>query len=218
MKKNKMLFLGLITVFVAVLSLSLVSGTYAKYTSTVEGTDQATVAKWAWEVKDANNLSASTFEFNLFNTIKDTDPENASAETDVKEGLIAPGTKGSFDLKITNNSEVSGEVTIAIEISHNGVTQYMPLTLTVTGTDPDETVNYTVDDTNKKATAEGKVTFTLSPSSLNPSSVTKTVTVNWEWPFSSVGNVDDANDTALATEDTLPIFTAKVKLTFVQVD
>lgn len=206
MKKNKMLFLGLITVFVAVLSLSLVSGTYAKYTSEATGSDTATVAKWAWQVNSTNVTEEVTF--NLFDSILDT--KDSLTDADVKAGLIAPGTKGSFALAITNNSEVSGEVTIAIEISHNGSTEYMPLTLSVA--DTDAPVEPTVSHNLKKVTAEGKVKFALASSS-DP----KTVTVSWEWPFSTdVAN--DAKDTALATEGTLPTFTANVKLTFVQVD
>lgn len=209
MKKNKMLFLGLITVFVAVLSLSLVSGTYAKYTSTATGSDTATVAKWAWKVNTNDVPNAENkVTFNLFETILDTD--TGSADDDVKAELIAPGTKGSFVLTITNNSEVSGEVTIAIEISHNGSTKYMPLKLTVTGTDA--AVTPAVDHDLKKVTANGNAEFALSPSP-----VTKTVTVSWEWPFST-DVATDVKDTALATEGTLPTFTANVTLTFEQVD
>lgn len=209
MKKNKMLFLGLITVFVAVLSLSLVSGTYAKYTSEATGSDTATVAKWAWQVNSTDVPNATEeVTFNLFDSILDT--KDSLTDADVKAGLIAPGTKGSFDLVIKNNSEVSGEVTIAIEISHNGSTTYMPLKLTVTGTDA--AVTPAVDHDLKKVTANGNAEFALSPSP-----VTKTVTVSWEWPFST-DVATDAKDTALATEGTLPIFTANVTLTFVQVD
>ena len=41
MKKNKIFTLGLVITFVFVVSLTLVSGTFAKYTSTVTGNDSA---------------------------------------------------------------------------------------------------------------------------------------------------------------------------------
>ena len=58
MKKNKIFTLGLAIAFVFVLSLTLVSGTFAKYTSTVTGKDSAAVAKWAF--KYGNNEGALT--------------------------------------------------------------------------------------------------------------------------------------------------------------
>lgn len=185
MKKNKMLFLGLITVFVAVLSLSLVSGTYAKYTSTATGSDTATVAQWAWVVEGANVPATNTFTFDLFNTIKDTD---GSAETDVVAGKVAPGTTGSFELDVTNNSEVTGKLSVVLVISHDCtdplVVSYQP-------------IQYTISDS--------ELSFAAGES--------KTITFNWAWAFES-GN--DELDTKLG--QLAPTFTATVTLTFVQVD
>ena len=39
MKKNRILIAGVITAFVALITLSLVSGTWAKYTSQVQGSE-----------------------------------------------------------------------------------------------------------------------------------------------------------------------------------
>lgn len=111
MKKNRLFVLGIITMFVAILSLTLVSGTMARYTSTVTGSDNVTVAKWEWEYKDDQlELNNDVVSFDLFNTIKD---EDGSAENDVAAGLIAPGTSGSFELKFKNTSEVNAEITIS---------------------------------------------------------------------------------------------------------
>lgn len=188
MKKNKMLFLGLITVFVAVLSLSLVSGTYAKYTSTVTGTDNAQVAKWAWVVEEANVPATNTFTFDLFNTIKDT---GGVDETHVVAGKVAPGTTGSFELNVTNNSEVAGKLSIVLAISHNGSDSSDPSVATY------QPIQYTISD-SEPAFAAGE---------------SKAITFNWAWAFESA---HDELDTKLG--QLAPTFTATVTLTFVQVD
>ena len=121
MKKNKVLLLGIITVFVAIFSLTLVSGTWAKYTSEVSGTSTATVAKWAWKVDSTkvvgDGTTATSFNVNLFKTIKEED--TTTEETDVKNGLIAPGTGGQLSFTVENASEVSGKVVLKFEESEN---------------------------------------------------------------------------------------------------
>lgn len=112
MKKNRLFVLGIITMFVAILSLTLVSGTMARYTSTVTGSDTVTVAKWAWTLKNGTNvdLAGGTYTFGLFDTIKDT---GGVDEEDVKEGLIAPGTEGQFTITFNNKSEVTAKVFVS---------------------------------------------------------------------------------------------------------
>ena len=58
MKRNKLFILGICTVMVALVSLSLVSGTWAKYTSTVSGSSAARVAKW--DVVYTDNAATAT--------------------------------------------------------------------------------------------------------------------------------------------------------------
>lgn len=116
MKKQRFFMLGIITVLVAVLSLTFVSSTFAKYTSTVTGNDSARVAKWAWTYTPG--AEANTIKFDLFNTVLDSD---GSAETDIKNAdgtIIAPGTQGSFELKFTNDSEVNAEYSIKFNVEN----------------------------------------------------------------------------------------------------
>lgn len=98
-----------------------VSGTYAKYTSTFEGeTATARVAKWAFAINNTDLTTASNdFEFNLFDTVLD---EDGSAETDIvpsnTDKVIAPGTKGSFEIELVNNSEVNAEYTVTYDVNN----------------------------------------------------------------------------------------------------
>lgn len=46
MKKNKFMRIASVLLIVTLLSTSVISGTFAKYTTEAEGSDSATVAKW----------------------------------------------------------------------------------------------------------------------------------------------------------------------------
>lgn len=121
MKKNRLFMLGLVTVFVAVLSLTLVSSTFARYTSTVTGQDSAKVAKWAFDYNSSSlDLAQNDVAFKLFETINDT--KDGLDETDVADGRIAPGTCGSFALSFQNKSEVTATLSVAFdEVTISGV-------------------------------------------------------------------------------------------------
>lgn len=129
MKKNRLFMLGLVTVFVAVLSLTLVSSTFARYTSTVTGQDSARVAKWAFTYNKADGTSYTgveeSIEFDLFNTIKDSNGTDNETDVDVDgngtETVIAPGTSGSFTLTFTNASEVTAQYEIDYTLTLNSV-------------------------------------------------------------------------------------------------
>lgn len=81
MKKNKLFIAGLVTVFIALCSLTLVSSTWAKYTSTASGQDSARVARWGF----------STTSVNIDNLFKQAYDSSVQSTVDV----IAPGTSNS---------------------------------------------------------------------------------------------------------------------------
>ena len=189
MRKNRLFILGIFTVMVALVSLSLVSGTWAKYTSTVSGTDTAKVAKWAWTYNGtALTASPSALTFNLLETRYDND--HASNEEDVKAGLIAPGTSGSFTLEFVNNSEVTANYAVSFVVNENGV----PLEWSTDGS------TWSTDLANIAATK------------LTMEGGNKTETIHWRWAFDG----DDAVDTGLGF--TTPEISVTVNVTFTQVD
>lgn len=199
MKKNKIFTLGLAIAFVFVLSLTLVSGTFAKYTSTVTGKDSAAVAKWAFRygnnegaLTDIDLVSTKEISFNLFDTILDT--LDGGAETDVVANKIAPGTKGSFQFVVKNTSEVNAT---------------FDLTLKVTGAQVPFEYTIQVDEGSASEASTTVPSLTTQTIDMNTS---VTVTITWEWPF-------DGNDTADTTLG-LAASTVEVNATivFVQVD
>ena len=198
MKKNKIFTLGLAIAFVFVLSLTLVSGTFAKYTSTVTGKDSAAVAKWAFQygnnegaLTDIDLVSTKEISFNLFDTILDT---LGGAETDVVANKIAPGTKGSFQFVVKNVSEVNATFDLTLELTGAQVP-----------------FQYTIQVDEGAASSASTTLPMLNNQAINRNAST-TITITWEWPFE--GN--DETDTTLGIEAST--VTIKATIVFVQVD
>ena len=173
MKKNRMMRLASILLVCVLLSTSVISGTFAKYVSEATGTSTATVAKWNVTVDDVKLDSTSKeFEFDLFKTILDTDPQDADADDEVAANLIAPGTKGSFDIVLKNDSEVDAEYAISFDVDDAGV----PLKFKVNGEELED-IDFTRIDMGASAT----------------------VKVEWEWTF-YVDEAADKVDTELGLQ------------------
>ena len=177
MKRNKLFIAGLVTVFVALVSLTLVSSTWAKYTTTKTGSDTAKVAKWEVSVVDKGE---SSFNFGLFDTINDT--LTHSDEEHVADGLIAPGTEGQFTITLNAENEVTTNYTInftvtktnaslPIKFSTNGGTTWTDDITEITGT-----IN--IDGTTQLAELE------------------KDITVQWMWEIGAEGADNVYGETA----------------------
>ena len=169
MEKNKTMKMILITLLIAMIALVLVSGTYAKYTSSASGSDTARVAKWSFNVGGTDIVAENTFTFDLFKTIKDTDGKD---ETDVvsanADRVIAPGTRGSFDLVLENKSETSAKYGITYTVTN---TESIPVQFSVNGTDWKDNIeelNISASDTKTK---------------LEANDGTATITIQWKWDY-----------------------------------
>lgn len=188
----------------SLLMTCLISGTLAKYTSTATGSATATVAKWAIKVGGSNIATTDTVTFDLFETVKEAD--GTAEETDVAAGKIAPGTGGSFELQIANESEVDAKYSIA-------------LTETNTSSIP---IQYSLD---KTAWADDLTAINTAQTDveLDKENGTKTVTVYWRWMFEGTAQgahsgQTDAADTALGIAATAPAVEIAASFTATQVD
>lgn len=193
---KKMSIFALLLAAVVVTSYS-VSGTYAKYTSKFESTDSARVAKWAFQINDTD--VTNSFTFNLFDTVNDTD---GNAETDVKDGgdtetIIAPGTQGSFTIKLANKSEVTAKYAIDYEVTN---TNNIPIEFSVDGLNWSSSLSdVAASDTTK----------------LNMNGGEATITVQWRWTYE--GTDRDTTDTTLGSAGTATV-TVDADITVTQVD
>ena len=215
MKKNRTTRLAILLLALTMVVLILVSGTYAKYTSSATGTDTIAVAKWDIKLNGTQIATGSpvTATINLFDTIYDSD--GSSTETDVDETqtnkLIAPGTSGSFALAVKNDSEVNAKYDVNLSISYanlpSGITS-LPL-------------EFSTDGTNWKTTiAEANV----SDRAITMNGGDDTTTVYWRWVYENgtgaTLTANDATDTALgiAARTARPEVTVTVEVVATQVD
>ena len=202
MKSNKQKAGLMALVALAAIGSYFIAGTYAKYTSEISGSDTATVAKWKWTINnsviDSADDIANGYTFNLFDTIKDSDLE--TAETDVVTGKIAPGTSGSFDIDITNNSEVNAKYAISF-------------TETNTSNVP---IEYSTDGTTWVSSV-GSLNVAQTDIAMNASSATKKV--YWRWAYTGAESTNytssqtDATDTALGFNANTSAATVQVTAT-----
>ena len=210
--ENKTTRLAIIVLALTMVVVMLVSGTFAKYTSEASGTDTATVAKWSIKVGTGDGVeiagTSATIDFDLFSTIKD---EDGNAENDVagvasntavgntaaSAKLIAPGTSGSFDMIIKNESEVNATYSIAFSSSNTDI----PIEFSTDGGDNWST---TLSSAN------------ITDQAINMNSAAQTKTVQWRWLYN---NSRDANDTALgvAAQTSAPSVTLTATITATQV-
>ena len=210
MNKNTKKIATLLLLVIVAVGSYFVAGTYAKYTSEIAGSDDASVAKWAWEINGDTFESASDvtngYTFDLFDTIKEADL--SADETDVDTDLIAPGTGGSFDIEIINNSEVNATYAIAFtETNTSGIP-----------------IEYSTDGGSTWVSSVSSVNAAATNIAMNGGS--DTVTVQWRWAFTGAQSSNytstqtDATDTDLgfAANTSAPNVEVTATVTVTQVD
>lgn len=211
MKRNKLFLLGLFVVFAAVLSLSLVSSTFAKYTSSNNGFDSARVAKWGVEVTASSDYFVTAYD----GTVQSSDSVD----------VLAPGTtKEAAAISITGQPEVSVRITASATVelenwSDENGNFYCPLTFTVAGTSVDLT-GLTNADAVEAALETAIINALKVDSAAAGTDLAKTVNVSWSWPFST-NPVNDVHDTFLgdqAAAGAAPTISIGVACTVEQID
>lgn len=209
MKKNTMMRLASVLLVAVLMTTCVISGTFAKYTSTVSASSTATVAKWSFKVNDDEiaTTSSPTVKFDLFTTVNEAD--TTTTEEHVSSNKIAPGTGGSFTIKVKNDSEVTAQYTI---------------TFTETNTD-NIPLQYSVDGTTwKDSIAELELTnFTSQTLAIGAGEVSHTV--YWRWVFDDTtsgahNGQTDATDTVLGIQAQTTASTVEISMniTVTQVD
>ena len=197
-RSSMMVRLVAVLAVVMMFTMCFVGGTFAKYTSSATGTDSATVAKWSFKVGETDIATTDTFTFDLFKTIKDSDGINNETEMNPVDGsIIAPGTQGSFDLVLKNESQVTAQYAIDYTVTNNND---IPVKFSVDGgtTWTNDLADVAASDSTKLAANSG----------------TTTIKVQWKWDFNGS---DDSFDTALGIGGNA-VLTVKAEVTATQVD
>lgn len=199
MKKNWMLRLGLLAMVLTLVTMPMVSSTYAKYVTEATGTDTARVAKWGVVVNaDVKNIFGDAYDV----TPSDLSVDYATGTVTVKAAadntnVIAPGTKGSFKFGVTGQPEVSVAMTYDATISLNNWTvisgeDYQPINWTIQRSSDNkywDGDSWETDLSTITATQLETVIKALDANyAPNATTLANTYTVNWEWPYTKAGN------------------------------
>lgn len=208
MKKNRILRLGLLALALTLVTGSLVSGTFAKYVTTVTGTGTVTVAKWDVQLghnaQVGDNVYTEAIAFNMFE--KSYDGSGVDGE------LLAPGTSGSFEFTYdTSDTEVAHNVTIKLEQTDGTIDLDTLdfLTFTVVG----GTVGGVAVEPFKAAKLIDGVVILSKDIQESAGTSGNTVTVNWVWPYEKAAG-DAGNDLLDTADGVTPITDAEITVTF----
>lgn len=176
MKKRNLTTLTVVALLLVLLTLIAVSGTYAKYTTTITGSSTAVIAKWNFSATDEQGTKLEEdFVINLADTA--TVGKVTVGEGDSAVNKIQPGSKGAIVITIDNtDSDVAASLTIEATAIDGS-----PLTAD----------QFTFKDPVIK-NADGTEISSV------PAGETATATVEWEWIYDS-GN-DEADTTVGSNE------------------
>jgi hypothetical protein len=243
MKKNWILRLGVLAMVLTLVTMPMVSSTYAKYVTSATGTDTARVAKWGVTVT-ANPTGAFG---DAYEAVADGNEavDYATAGVTVKStadntDVLAPGTQGSFTFTVAGTPEVKVALAFDATVTLTGWTiedweeadqVYEPINWTLyNGT------NYWDGDGFDSETAVNLTGAALDSaidgldSTNNPLTVlNKTYTVAWVWPFfvdddtviekaDGVVYTFDEADTILGNYASAPTLSITVTVTATQID
>ncbi|MDE5984394.1 MAG: hypothetical protein K2H13_03980 [Eubacterium sp.] len=199
MKKNKMMRIASALLVLCLLTTCVISGTFAKYVTSNDGSDSARVAKFGVSV----TVSGSTFAKEYATDDKDVVGAIAnSVVSSTEENVVAPGTSGKMvDVVITGTPEVAVNVNYEATVDLTGWEDeegnyYCPLEITVGSTkleglkyDDAEAFAAAVKAEIEKASANYEANTDLSTAAI-PS-------VSWSWAFDTN---DDVKDTYLGDQ------------------
>lgn len=165
MKTNHAARLGALALALTLVSTCLMGGTLAKYVTEVTGTATATVAKWSFT---ANEQTSSFTGIDL----GDTTHRKAYNGTDINEGVIAPGTEGSFDIVV---DATGSEVGVAYQIKFSNLVNKPANLKFYEG----------YEDGNFTKEISELVDFEGFTGTIEANAETRTVikTVYWQWPY-----------------------------------
>lgn len=181
-KRSRIVSLGVLALTLTMMSTCLMGSTMARYVTEVTGSATATVAAWSFKA----NEGTSTF---TAIDLGDTSNRTAYKDGDIKDGVIAPGTSGKFDIVIDGSgSEVGIDYVITIA-SADGTTL------------PDD-FKFKIDNTDYTLASEKNGTIDYATGA---DSMKKTITVNWEWAFEGSNAVSSNDNTYAGKKWTLDI-------------
>lgn len=221
MKRNKMMRIASVLLIAALLSTSMISGTFAKYVTSAEAGDTARVAKWGVTVTAAGSLFDTTYN--------DTPPADDDAGgssltytvvSSTTDAVVAPGTANTEQANETDQAlhiSVLGTPEVAVNVAFD-VTNVKDVKLPAgslldftTGNDSEDRFNlaadyypvqFTLTRNGTAVVTDGKLADVKTalealngnyPANTNLDNVIGNLVLTWHWTFEE----NDKADTAL---------------------
>ena len=197
-KQNSLLKFTFFVLFLTIITTIAISSTFAKFASKGVLHDTATVAKWSFKVNGIQVAGKidDDIEFNIFKTIENEEHLATNDGT-----IVAPGTTGSFNIELLNDSEVNAEYRVSYSVSNPS---NIPIEFSQNG--GETWAQYAEDVLNSPD---------FKPIKMNETQVTPKV--QWRWAFSG----DNEKDSMLGKQagtDNVPVVNVRVRVEAYQVD
>lgn len=213
MKKNKMMRTASVLLVLTLLTVCVISGTFAKYTTSVSANDEARVAKWGF--------NQTSIELNdLFK-----DAYDGTVDSSDNADVIAPGTSGSDTFAFTyGGAGTAPEVSYTFAISTDGSTIAQDIKDNANiqwkldsgewGTWDDLLAgieNLSGDTTGTKTYAPNTLPEAFNAVGAN------THTISWQWVYNT-SDPADVNDTAMGNKAALDQVNLVISIKATQID
>ena len=186
MKKNKMMRIASVLLIAVLMTTCAISGTFAKYVTSAEGSDTARVAKWGVTI---------TANGDMFKTNYD----NTAISSVAEENIVAPGTSGDLvAMTLSGTPEVKVEVSYEADLVLTGwkydTEDYCPIVFTVGTTEIKmDATNNTLAKLEKAVEAAIEAYTAEYNANVNLATYGETPVVSWSWAYDG----EDVKDTLL---------------------
>ena len=182
--KKLFLKLSVLVMVLTLVTLPLVSGTYAKYATSVTASDSVAVATWNAKFDgDATTVGYET-TFDLFQTW------TLGGDSGVEGDLLAPGTTGGFAVNYhTSGTEVARNVAVTMNTSSLAGLEYLKFYTDAACTDEILGVNTATPTQGNllyarfDSTAAGEGTGKLYGDASSTIAQNGTLNIYWKWVF-----------------------------------
>ena len=214
---KKMSILTVLVMLVTVTAYS-VSGTYAKYTSKIDMTDEARVAKWEL-LLDGNKVTTEQ-NINLFAVSYSFKNDVYVQTLTAGENVVAPGTTGEYTFELSGNMETRFTLNVDLKTANDFMVYYgkdadgnlvISKTQTADATSEYHPLRYTIKKADGTLATGTKANMTFAElkaalaaynnaNSYEPGSFTKGYTISWVWePINVEGTLTNDEVNALDT-------------------
>lgn len=224
MKKNKIMRLASALLVLTMLTTCVITGTFAKYTTSTTGTDKARVAYWGFDQDAATAIDLFDGEYT---NVK------ASGEVDGFSNVVAPGTSKTSTFAFGYTNYKTDKIT-APEVAYT-FTVNPTITGDYTSLDSNTNFKWTLQKGNETAAeyntvaellaaikalsgdASGSKQYAAGNLPTAFTSADEVYTIGWNWAFST-NAAGDAADTAMGNAQALDNVTFAITITATQVD